>query len=186
MSGRKVLVAGASGLVGGAAVERFLEAEEAWDAVALSRRRPEIRSDRPYAHVPVGLRDRNACASALGQLEGVTHVVYAALYEKPGLVPGWQDPDYLQINTEMLHNLIESLTSSRDTIEHVSILQGTKAYGFHLGPMAIPARERMPRHPRANFYWEHEDYIRELAAERGWRWTVLGPISSRVERWAWR
>ena len=55
---------------------------------------------------------------------------------------GWYDEDYLQVNTTMLHNLMESLSSSANNIEHVSILQGTKAYGFHLGPMPVPARER--------------------------------------------
>lgn len=167
------LVAGASGLVGAATVDRLLD--EGWDVIALSRRTPETSSERAYEHIAVDLRDPAACAAALGALSGVTHVVYAALYEKPGLVTGWLDEDYLQINTAMLRNLVEALGASSDSIEHISILQGTKAYGFHLGPMTIPARERAPRHPHRNFYWEQEDYVRALGEERGWRWTVLRP-----------
>ncbi|MCU1504775.1 MAG: short-chain dehydrogenase, partial [Ilumatobacteraceae bacterium] len=41
-----VLVVGASGLVGSAAVERFLV--DGWDVIATSRRAPEVDSDRPF------------------------------------------------------------------------------------------------------------------------------------------
>jgi nucleoside-diphosphate-sugar epimerase len=175
MSGRKVIIAGASGLVGGAALERFLNAGEDWDVVALSRRPPDPDSSKPFEHIVADLRDRDACAAALRDVKGVTHIVYATLFEKAGLVPGWFDKDYLEINTAMLKNLMESLPASEDTLENVSIMQGTKAYGFHLGPMDIPARERSPRHPHENFYWEHEDYIKARGEQRGFTWTVLRP-----------
>ena len=172
---RKVLVAGASGLVGSAAVDHFLDSDEGWEVVALSRREPELNSTRTPQRIPVDLTDRDATLSALGELNDVTHVVYSALFEKPGLVTGWLDEDYLQINTQMLRNVLDALVAADAPIEHVSTLQGTKAYGFHLGPMATPARERTPRHPHRNFYWEQEDYVRDNAAKFGWRWTVLRP-----------
>lgn len=172
---RKVLIVGASGLVGSAAVDHFLESDKQWEVIALSRRVPDIASKASYQHLQVDLRDAEKCAEALGALTGITHVIYSALYEKPGLVTGWLDEDYLEINTEMIHNVLGSLSASWDTIEHVSTLQGTKAYGFHLGPMKIPARERTPRHPHRNFYWEQEDYVRDMAERHGWTWTVLRP-----------
>lgn len=170
--GNTVLIAGASGLVGVAAVDRFLAND--WNVIALSRRLPEASSDRKFTHLRVDLKDREAAGAALSGLDGVTHVVYAALYEKPGLVPGWTEPDYMQTNDQMLRNLLDPLIEA-GSLEHVSLLQGTKAYGFHLGPMPVPAREREPRHPHDNFYWLQEDYVREKAAERGWSWTVLRP-----------
>ena len=44
-----VLIAGASGLVGTAAIDSFTERGD--DVIALSRRRPEPMSDRPFRHV---------------------------------------------------------------------------------------------------------------------------------------
>ena len=84
-----VLIAGASGLVGNAALERFLERDGFAEVVALSRRRPEIDSVRPFRHLSVDLRDRAATHEALGSVGDITHVAYAALFEKPGLVPVW-------------------------------------------------------------------------------------------------
>ncbi|QEC46533.1 SDR family oxidoreductase [Baekduia soli] len=169
-----VVIAGASGVVGNAAVERFLE-HSGWDVVALSRRRPEIDSTRAYTHLSVDLRDADAAKSALGGLKEVTHLVYAALYEKPGLIPGWSEQDQMDTNLQMLKNTLEPLLAANPALRHVTLLQGTKAYGIHLHPMPIPAREKAPRDDHANFYWLQEDYLRGKAAETGFAWTILRP-----------
>ncbi len=171
MSGT-VLVAGASGLIGTAAVDAFLDA--GWDVVAVSRRRPEVFSRREFVHLPLDLQDAPACERAAATLRRVTHVVFAAVYEKPGLIRGWQDPDQMQTNLAMLRNLIEPLSRAA-RLEHVTVLQGTKAYGVHLHPIRIPARERHPRDDHANFYWLQEDYIRAKATEAGFAWTIFRP-----------
>ncbi|MDQ1395917.1 MAG: hypothetical protein QOG64_1176 [Acidimicrobiaceae bacterium] len=171
----KVLIVGASGLVGAAALERFL-AGDTWEAVAVSRRRPEIESGRSFEHLAVDLRDEEACRSAFSRLSGVTHVVYTAVYEKPGLVQGWTEEDQMETNLTMLRNVMEPLSrSGANDLVHVSLLQGTKAYGVHLHPIPIPARERQPRDPHANFYWLQEDEIRARSAEAGWAFTILRP-----------
>jgi nucleoside-diphosphate-sugar epimerase len=54
-----VLIVGASGMVGSAALERFLRDDEG-DVVAVSRRKPEIDAARRYRHVPVDLHDAAA------------------------------------------------------------------------------------------------------------------------------
>ena len=168
----KVLVAGASGVVGAAAVEAFLD--DGWSVVALSRRRPEVRSRKPFEHLAVDLRDAQAGAAALGALEGVSHVVYAALFEKPGLIAGWSERDQMNTNLAMLRNCLEPLRAA-GTLRHVSLLQGTKAYGIHLHPMPIPARERAPRDAHDNFYWLQEDYLRQIAAQDGFAFSILRP-----------
>lgn len=170
----KVLILGASGVVGSAALERFLQSGD-WDVVAASRRKPEISSSRPYRHISVDLQDAGASREAFGALTDVTHVVYAALFEKPGLMEGWKERDQMETNLRMLQNVIGPLTEASNPLEHVSVLQGTKAYGIHLEPIAVPARERAPRHQHENFYWLQEDYIREQAAEHGFAWTVFRP-----------
>jgi nucleoside-diphosphate-sugar epimerase len=168
------LIAGASGLVGNAALERFLERDGFAEVVALSRRRPEIDSVRPFRHLSVDLRDRAATHEALGSVGDITHVAYAALFEKPGLVPGWLERDQMETNLAMLQNCLEPLLAKR-SLRHVTLLQGTKAYGIHVHPMPIPARERAPRDEHENFYWLQEDYLKERAREHGFVWTILRP-----------
>ena len=90
-----VLVLGASGVVGHSAAAQFLS-EGGWDVISVSRRRPDIGGDKPFRHLAVDLRDEAACRGAFADLAEVTHVVYAALYEKPGLIPGWNEPDQMQ------------------------------------------------------------------------------------------
>ncbi|MFM0167554.1 Rossmann-fold NAD(P)-binding domain-containing protein [Paraburkholderia sediminicola] len=75
----------------------------------------------------------------------------------------------------MLRNVIEPLTSGKSALKHVSILQGTKAYGVHLHPIAIPARESDPRDNHANFFFDQQDYVRDTAAKHGFTYTVLRP-----------
>jgi nucleoside-diphosphate-sugar epimerase len=168
----KVLVAGASGLVGAAAVDAFLE--DGWDVVAISRREPEVFSDRPFQHLPVDLQDEAACKAAFTDIRDVSHIVYAAVFEKPGLIGGWAEQDQMQTNLAMLRHLVEPLAGDA-ALEHVTLLQGTKAYGIHLHPMRVPARERYPRDQHENFYWLQEDYLTEKAAQRGFRYTIFRP-----------
>jgi len=169
-----VLIVGASGVVGSAALERFL-ADDERDVVAVSRREPEVDASRPFRHISVDLRDATATRSALGDLDDVEDVVYTALFEKPGLMEGWTERDQMDINLAMLRNVMEAVTVASPKLRHVSALQGTKAYGVHLHPIPIPARERLPRDPHENFYWLQQDYLAEQAAEHGFAWTILRP-----------
>jgi nucleoside-diphosphate-sugar epimerase len=172
MSGT-VLVAGASGLVGTGAVERFLAG--GWNVVAVSRRAPELEGDGALRHIAVDLRDATATAQAVTGLSDVTHVVYAAVFEKPGLIPGWFEPDQMETNERMLAHLMDPLRRTASGLRHVSLLQGTKAYGAHVHPIPVPARERAPRDPHDNFYWRQEDYVRAAAANDGWMFTIWRP-----------
>jgi nucleoside-diphosphate-sugar epimerase len=172
MSKPTVLIVGASGLVGTAAAIAFLDA--GWDVVAASRRRPELLEGRRYRHLPLDLQDAAACRAAAVGLCDVTHVVYTAVHELPGLVKGWSDPVQIEINGRMLRNLMDPLAAAA-ALEHVTILQGTKAYGGHVRPMRVPAREDQPRVDHPNFYWLHEDYVRAQAAQCGYAFTILRP-----------
>ncbi|MDH4145359.1 MAG: SDR family oxidoreductase [Acidimicrobiia bacterium] len=171
MSGT-VLVAGASGLVGAAAVDAFLEG--GWQVTAVSRRRPEVDSDRPFRHLPLDLTDRDECGRALRATGPVSHVVYAAVQERPGLVAGWRDRELMELNRQMLANVVDPL-GDLGGLRHLSLLQGTKAYGAHLHRIPVPAREDAPRDPHENFYWLQEDLVRERAVAQGWSFTILRP-----------
>ena len=126
------------------------------------------------------LRDERAARQALSSLTNVTQVAYTAIHENANdLVSGWSNVDQIEINNAMLHNVIEPLVSRKSTLKHVSILQGTKAYGVHLHPIAIPARESDPRDDHANFFFDQQDYVRDARAKHGFHYTALRPHSSR-------
>jgi nucleoside-diphosphate-sugar epimerase len=168
----KVLVAGASGLVGFAAARHFMRLP-GWQVLAVSRRVPEGLEQAKI--VSVDLLDAARCAEVFGAMRDVTHLVYAALYEKPGLIAGWRSRDQMDINLRMLRNLFEPLQRAATSLQHVTLLQGTKAYGSHIEPVPVPARERWPRHAHENFYWLQEDYLRAQQQGQGWHWTLLRP-----------
>jgi nucleoside-diphosphate-sugar epimerase len=168
--GRRVLIVGASGIVGRAAFEHFATSG-AWEAIGVSRRAPDLDVGR---HVPLDLLDRAACLRVLNEIPGITHVVYAALQEKPGLVEGWFDPEIMETNRQMLENLLDGVALG-GALKHVSLLQGTKAYGAHVGRMRVPGKEREGRHPHENFYWLQEDLLRGRAARDDFSFTVWRP-----------
>ena len=168
-----VLIAGASGVIGAAAAEHFASLP-GWRALGVSRRPPDP-SPAGYEHIALNLTDAAACREAAARFGDVTHVVYAALFEKPGLVPGWFERDQMQTNLAMMRNLMDPLLERAAGLRHVSVLQGTKAYGAHVHPLAVPARENTPRDPHDNFYWLQEDFIRAAAAGAPWRFTIWRP-----------
>lgn len=172
MSGRVVAIAGASGVIGAAAVEAFSCA--GWDVIALSRRAPVVGQGIAFHHVPIDLSDRAACTEAVRAMGTVSHLVYAAVAEAPGLAPGWSDPDLIAKNRAMFANLAEPLCEA-GSLAWAGLLQGTKAYGAHLHPISLPARENSPRDLHANFYFEQEDCLRDLATRYGLEWTIFRP-----------
>jgi nucleoside-diphosphate-sugar epimerase len=168
----KVLIAGASGVVGLAAAKHFASLP-GWEVVGLARRPPGGLEGVEL--LAVDLTDADQSRVVLAGCSDVTHVVYAALFEKPGLLPGWFERDQMETNQRMLRNLLDPLLGAASGLEHVSLLQGTKAYGAHVEPMAVPGRERNPRHEHENFYWLQEDDLRQRQQGSGWAFTVLRP-----------
>ncbi len=166
---KKVVVAGALGVVGRAVIDQ-LEADDGTTVVGLSRRSPDFETSARF--VSVDLREAEAARAGLAAHADATHLVYAALHEKPELFRGWFDPDQIETNRRMLANTLDALTN----LEHVTLLQGTKAYGAHLGiPIRIPAKENAPHRDHDNFYWEQEDLLRARAEAQGFRFSIFRP-----------
>ena len=173
---RTVLVAGATGLVGRAAMKRFA-AEPGTDVIAVSRRRPDETFGARF--VALDLADAVACRDAAAAFRGVTHLVYAALYEQPGrLVSGWREAEQIAVNDRMLANLLAALGSAAPYLAHVTLLQGTKAYGVHVRQIPTPAREdRDEARDVPNFYWAQEDRLRACERASGrFGFTILRPV----------
>jgi nucleoside-diphosphate-sugar epimerase len=117
----------------------------------------------------VDLLDREACEHALADLPGLTHLVFAA----------WQAratrSEEVAPNLAMLANLMEVLGRTAPDLRHVTLLQGAKNYGSHLGGFLTPAREDDPRHMPPNFYYDQEDHLRALQKRSRWSWTIFRP-----------
>jgi nucleoside-diphosphate-sugar epimerase len=174
MTLKKVLIAGATGLVGYAAMKHFAS-EPGAEAIAVSRRRPDETFGARW--LPLDLTDAAACAKLAPEFADVTHLVYAALYERPGLVAGWQEDEQIRTNEAMLRNLFGPLEKVAPGLSHVALLQGTKAYGVHVRPLTVPAREnRSEMHEQPNFYWNQERYLRAQQAGKAWHWSILRPV----------
>jgi nucleoside-diphosphate-sugar epimerase len=174
MPRKQVLIAGASGLVGYAAMRHFGRDSDC-NLIAVSRRAPDDTHGARF--VPLDLTDAAACEQLAQSLPGVTHLVYAALYERPGLIAGWQEREQIETNDRMLRNLLDPIERHAKNLRHVTLLQGTKAYGVHVRPLAVPAREnRSEMHEQPNFYWNQESHLRALQRSKDWTWSILRPV----------
>ena len=173
---RKVLVAGASGLVGFAAARHFCDLPDC-EVTVVSRRPPHVSLDARF--VAIDLTDDAGCAEVLArEAKGTTHLVYAALYEKPELLAGWLDEEQIATNTRMFRNVLDAVDGASPDLRHVTMMEGGKSYGVHVRPMPIPAREgRDEARDQPMFYWPQQDYLRAKQAQRGWHWTIFRPAS---------
>ncbi len=167
----KLLVIGALGVVGRAVMERFA-GRPGMRAVGLARRTPDFAPEATW--VSADLRDAQATREALAAHGDATHVVYAALNEQADLVRGWRDPENVALNNRMLVNTLDALHGA--PLQHLTLLQGTKAYGVHTGrPMRVPAREHDALRDHPNFYFDQEDLVAARAREAGFGWTIFRP-----------
>ena len=169
---RHVVIVGATGVVGRAAVEHFAALGD-WKITMVSRRPPVYATDA--AHVPLDLTDEATCAAVLGTMQDVTHLIYTAI---AGV--NISDPEEIVTNTAMLRNALLSLEAgSRNTLRHVSILQGRKAYAEYDPAMMLwPLKEKHPRHggsvpteSQSSWYFTQEDFLKARRALPGVAWT---------------
>ena len=170
MNDHRILIVGATGLVGAAATEHFASLD-GWEVITLSRRR---LSRDGVTHIAVDLTESAACQEAFRHAPPITHVLYAALHEEDELQAGWRNRTQQEVNLTMLRNVLDGVEET-EQFQHLTILQGGKAYGSHLGRIPVPAKERWPRMSHEIFYWQQEDLLRERAAMGGWAINILRP-----------
>ena len=170
---KKILIIGASGLVGTACALEFSSAGH--EVLTVSRRIPDLLPQDTFKHFSIDLQDRTSCAEFIErQCQDVTHLVYTAVYELPGLIQGWTDERQISTNGLMLENILKPL-SKFGNLSHVTLLQGTKAYGLTVGPIRVPARESQKRVVHPNFYWVQEDMLREYSGKKDFDYTIMRP-----------
>ncbi|WIB64578.1 SDR family oxidoreductase [Curtobacterium sp. MCBD17_040] len=160
-----VLVAGAGGVVGRSVVEHF--ARTGVTTRGISRRAPQGVSG--WTHLPVDLLDADAAVEGLRAASDTTRLAFAAYIEKADLA------EQIGPNVALLEHTLDALDRLGAPLRHVTLYQGMKYYGAHLGRFTTPAKEDDPRLLVPNFYYDQEDLLRERAAQRGFALTVFRP-----------
>jgi nucleoside-diphosphate-sugar epimerase len=162
---RKVaLVVGAQGVIGRNLVGHLATLED-WEVIGLSRRGGEDAGR--VRHVAVDLLDRDDARARLGSLREVTHLFYAAFQDRPS----WAE--LVPPNLAMLVNAVEAIEAAAPGLRHVSLMQGYKVYGGHLGPFKTPAREDDPGPMPPEFMIDQLAWLQVRAG--GWSWSAIRP-----------
>ncbi|WP_218019824.1 SDR family oxidoreductase [Rhodococcoides yunnanense] len=163
---RVAVVVGAHGVIGGKLVEHLKETG-GWDIVGLSRRGGV--DDGRVRHIAVDLLDTKDTYEKLASLHDVTHVFYAAYQDRPT----WAE--LVPPNLAMLTNVVDALEAASDNLEHISLMQGYKVYGAHLGPFETPARESDPGHMPPEFNVDQQTFLETRSVGARWNWTAIRP-----------
>lgn len=170
-----VLVVGAGGVIGRGVTSHFAALDQ-WDVTGVSRNRPRwLLGDEPEGveYIEADLFDPSALGQALTrgtESRGpITHIVYAAYQQRASLA------EEVAPNLALLANAVEAVEAVGHPLEHVTLFQGGKYYGCHLGPFKTPAKETDPRHIGPNFYFDQQDYLADRADTATWSWTALRP-----------
>ncbi|MCP3804140.1 SDR family oxidoreductase [Allokutzneria sp. A3M-2-11 16] len=164
---RKVaLVVGANGVIGGNLVEHLTTLPD-WEIIGLSRRGGTDTAT--VRHVAVDLLDAEDTRAKLSDLSEVTHVFYAAYQDRPT----WAE--LVPPNLAMLVNVVDAIEPVAPGLRHVSLMQGYKVYGAHLGPFKTPAREDDAGHMPPEFNVDQQQFLERRQAGKRWTWSAIRP-----------
>ncbi|WP_328580950.1 SDR family oxidoreductase [Streptomyces sp. NBC_00370] len=160
------LVIGANGVVGRDLVEH-LRGRDDWDVVGVSRRGGTDGGRLRY--VAADLLDAEDTRRKLGGLTDVTHIFYAAFQDRPS----WAE--LVPPNLAMLVNTVDAVEPVAPRLRHISLMQGYKVYGAHLGPFKTPARESDAGHMPPEFNVDQQAFLEERQRGTSWSWSALRP-----------
>lgn len=164
---RKVaLVLGAQGVIGRNLVEHLDELRD-WEVVGVSRRRGSAEGN--VRHLSVDLLDPADCQDKLAGLNRITHIFYAAYQDRPS----WAE--LVAPNLAMLVNAVDAVEPIAPSLRHISLMQGYKVYGAHLGPFKTPARETDPHHMPPEFNVDQQAFLEDRRRGKAWTWSAIRP-----------
>jgi nucleoside-diphosphate-sugar epimerase len=164
-NGNIALIVGATGL-SGSYTGRHLK-EQGWTVVTVSRG----AADLPWSdsHIAADLEDAVVAKSALAAAADVTHVFYCTWSRQA------TEAENVRVNAAMIRNLFEGIETA--SLRHAALVTGLKHYLGSFEDYAktkpyTPLLESSPRLPGPNFYYAQEDVLFEMAAKRGFAWSV--------------
>lgn len=164
---RKVaLVVGANGVVGRDIIQHLRGLDD-WEIIGASRRGGTDSGRVRY--VAVDLLDADDAREKLGGLSEVTHIFYAAFQDRPT----WAE--LVPPNLAMLVNSVDAVEPAASGLRHISLMQGYKVYGAHLGPFKTPARETDAGHMPPEFNVDQQSFLERRSLGKSWTWSAIRP-----------
>lgn len=160
------LVVGANGVIGSSLIEHLLTLNN-WNVIGLSRKGGENREGLSY--ISVDLLNKEDSLRKLQSLSRVTHIFYAAFQDRPT----WAE--LVTPNLAMLVNVVEAIEPIARELQHISLMQGYKVYGAHLGPFKTPARETDAGHMPPEFNVDQQQFLEEKQKGKKWTWSAIRP-----------
>src|SRR5882724_5970499 len=163
---KTALVIGATG-VSGRALISHLERQGDWNVIGVSRKKPYFETRARF--LSVDLMDAASCRAGFREAADATHVFYTA-YADAADVAKTRAP-----NARMFENALTAIDAAASNLQHVSLVQGTKYYGQHLGPFKTPAKEDDPRPPIEHYYYDQQDLLVRLRQGKSWSYSTTRP-----------
>jgi nucleoside-diphosphate-sugar epimerase len=160
------LVVGAQGVIGRNLVDHLASLDD-WQVIGLSRR--GAASSGRVSHIAVDLLDAADAQRKLSSLTQVTHVFYAAYQDRPS----WAE--LVPPNLAMLVNVIDAIEPVAKGLQHISLMQGYKVYGGHLGPFKTPARETDAAFMPPEFMHDQQRFLEQRQQGATWSWSAIRP-----------
>ncbi len=160
------LVVGAQGVIGRNLVTHLAGLGD-WDVIGVSRRGGA--SEGRVRYLEVDLLNRDDTRAKLGGLSHVTHIFYAAYQDRPT----WAE--LVPPNLGMLVNVVDAIEPVAPGLRHISLMQGYKVYGAHLGPFKTPARETDANHMPPEFNVDQQAFLEARQQGKTWSWSAIRP-----------
>jgi nucleoside-diphosphate-sugar epimerase len=160
------LVVGANGVIGTNLIH-YLSSLPGWNIIGLSRRGGQ--STDAVRYIAVDLLDPESCKVQLQSLTVVTHIFYAAYQDRQT----WAE--LVPPNLAMLVNVVEAVEPIAPQLQHISLMQGYKVYGAHLGPFKTPAKEDDGGHMPPEFNVDQQDFLEKRQQGKSWTWSAIRP-----------
>lgn len=120
-------------------------------------------------YISVDLLDEDAVTKSLANFKEITHIFYAAYQDRPT----WAE--LVAPNLSMLVNVVNTVEAIAPNLRHISLMQGYKVYGAHLGPFKTPARETDANHMPPEFNIDQQKFLEDRQRFGGWTWSAFRP-----------
>ncbi|MZQ86280.1 NAD-dependent epimerase/dehydratase family protein [Paenibacillus sp. 5J-6] len=163
---KTALVVGANGVIGRNLIDYLITLPE-WNIIGVSRR-GGMNTGR-LRYVAADLLNKEDTLAKLGNLNTVTHIFYAAYQDRPT----WAE--LVPPNLAMLVNVVNTIEPIAPNLTHISLMQGYKVYGAHLGPFKTPARETDANHMPPEFNIDQQQFLEQRQPGSTWTWSALRP-----------
>lgn len=160
------LVVGAQGVIGRNLIDH-LQTLEGWEIIGLSRRGGV--SAGKVQQLAADLLEPESLRQLSPALKEVTHIFYAAYQDRPS----WAE--LVPPNLAMLVNITDAVEAVAVKLQHISLMQGYKVYGAHLGPFKTPARESDAGHMPPEFNVDQQEFLEQRQKGKQWTWSAIRP-----------